>query len=82
MSVLPYPPALKNYLIYKEFDLYGRMEIWVYGMYDGKMYDIRYFPLLLFSTSLVSSYIKNRNWLNSVVLSVILQLRLKVLNSF
>ncbi|MCJ8743109.1 hypothetical protein PDJAM_G00089970 [Pangasius djambal] len=27
MSVLPFPPALKNYLVYKEYDLYGRMEI-------------------------------------------------------
>lgn len=27
MSALPFPPALKNYLIYKEYDLYGRTEI-------------------------------------------------------
>ncbi|XP_017350330.1 ankyrin repeat and SOCS box protein 15b isoform X3 [Ictalurus punctatus] len=27
MSELSFPPALKNYLIYKEYDLYGRMKI-------------------------------------------------------
>ncbi|XP_046730036.1 ankyrin repeat and SOCS box protein 15b [Silurus meridionalis] len=26
ISELPFPPALKNYLTYKEYDLYGRME--------------------------------------------------------
>ncbi|XP_030626918.1 ankyrin repeat and SOCS box protein 15b [Chanos chanos] len=26
MSTVPFPPALKNYLRYKEYDLYGRME--------------------------------------------------------
>ncbi|XP_022527429.2 ankyrin repeat and SOCS box protein 15b isoform X1 [Astyanax mexicanus] len=28
MSSVPFPPALKNYLIYKEYDLYGRMDEW------------------------------------------------------
>ncbi|KAK2832567.1 hypothetical protein Q7C36_016029 [Tachysurus vachellii] len=27
MSEFPFPPALKNYLIYKEYNLYGQMEI-------------------------------------------------------
>ncbi|KAL6459523.1 hypothetical protein MHYP_G00312820 [Metynnis hypsauchen] len=28
MSAVPFPPTLKNYLIYKEYDLYGRMDEW------------------------------------------------------
>ncbi|XP_072528931.1 ankyrin repeat and SOCS box protein 15b isoform X2 [Salminus brasiliensis] len=28
MSAVPFPPALKNYLIYKEYDIYGRMAEW------------------------------------------------------
>ncbi|XP_066522979.1 ankyrin repeat and SOCS box protein 15b [Hoplias malabaricus] len=28
MSEVPFPPALKNYLIYKEYDIYGKMDEW------------------------------------------------------
>ncbi len=26
MSTVPFPPALKNFLLYKEYDIYGRMD--------------------------------------------------------
>lgn len=25
MSMVPFPPALKNFLLYKEYDIYGQM---------------------------------------------------------